>query len=156
MKMYQLVGGAMLVFAAVSSVGLVSIDAEYSQGDRSGTVTKISHKGFVCKTWEGQMSMDNFVPVTNADGTKSMSNSFNFSVKDISYTDANGQTHDVKAQDIVKELQAASQDRGGRYDLHYKQVWHNGACASDTDYYIVDVTKTGTQPATAPKFKPGS
>jgi hypothetical protein len=31
----------------------------YSTGDRAGYVQKFSHKGWVCKTWEGELSMIN-------------------------------------------------------------------------------------------------
>jgi len=31
----------------------------YSNGDRAGYVQKFSHKGWVCKTWEGELSMIN-------------------------------------------------------------------------------------------------
>jgi hypothetical protein len=31
----------------------------YSQGDRAGYVQKFSHKGWLCKTWEGELSMVN-------------------------------------------------------------------------------------------------
>ena len=29
----------------------------YSTGERAGFLQKISHKGFVCKTWEGELSL---------------------------------------------------------------------------------------------------
>lgn len=29
----------------------------YSDGERAGFVQKLSHKGFVCKTWEGELAM---------------------------------------------------------------------------------------------------
>ena len=34
-----------------------SLSWAYSEGDRSGTVLKVSNKGWVCKTWEGELAM---------------------------------------------------------------------------------------------------
>ena len=31
----------------------------YSAGDRAGYVQKLSHKGWVCKTWEGELAQAN-------------------------------------------------------------------------------------------------
>lgn len=43
-----------LVFAAWSAVAL---NYAYSEGDRVGYVLKLSQKGWICKTWEGELSM---------------------------------------------------------------------------------------------------
>jgi hypothetical protein len=45
-----------LVFALWSWVALTYT---YSQGDRAGYVQKFSKKGWICKTWEGELSMIN-------------------------------------------------------------------------------------------------
>ena len=37
----------------------VALSWTYSDGDRAGYVQKFSHKGWVCKTWEGELSMVN-------------------------------------------------------------------------------------------------
>jgi hypothetical protein len=29
----------------------------YSSGERAGWVTKLSNKGYICKTWEGEMAL---------------------------------------------------------------------------------------------------
>jgi hypothetical protein len=43
-----------LVFTVWAGVALTF---SYSEGDRTGYVQKISKKGWVCKTWEGEMAM---------------------------------------------------------------------------------------------------
>jgi hypothetical protein len=37
----------------------VALSWTYSEGDRAGYVQKFSHKGWICKTWEGELSMVN-------------------------------------------------------------------------------------------------
>jgi len=32
----------------------------YSDGDRAGIVQKFSHKGWICKTWEGELAMPTY------------------------------------------------------------------------------------------------
>jgi hypothetical protein len=50
------VGMPAVVFALWSWFAL---SYTYSTGDRAGYVQKFSHKGWVCKTWEGELSMIN-------------------------------------------------------------------------------------------------
>jgi hypothetical protein len=35
----------------------ITLDVAYSNGERVGYVQKISRKGWVCKTWEGELAM---------------------------------------------------------------------------------------------------
>ena len=48
-----------LVFIAVLFAGYtwVMLTWSYSQGERAGYVQKFSHKGWICKTWEGELAM---------------------------------------------------------------------------------------------------
>ncbi|MDB4907000.1 MAG: hypothetical protein JWO05_1784 [Gemmatimonadetes bacterium] len=39
--------------------GWVALSYSYSQGERAGYVQKFSKKGWLCKTWEGELSMAN-------------------------------------------------------------------------------------------------
>jgi hypothetical protein len=120
--------------AFVTAVGgLAGCGAHYSDGNRVGTVSKFSYKGIVCKSWEGQLAMDNFVRDANG-GT---SNTFDFSVTDPA---------------VVKQIQAA-QDSGERVKLTYDQWLINNPCTSSTDYYITAVTPAGAPAAKAPGLK---
>jgi ABC-type phosphate/phosphonate transport system permease subunit len=47
---------AILVMLAVA-YSLFVWKWSYSEGERAGFVQKLSKKGFVCKTWEGELSM---------------------------------------------------------------------------------------------------
>ncbi len=44
------------VFAAWTAIAL---NWSYSEGNRSGYIQKFSHKGWLCKTWEGELAMVN-------------------------------------------------------------------------------------------------
>ena len=89
----------------------VSLNISYSNGERVGYIQKISKKGWVCKTWEGELSMVN-VP-------GSAPQIFTFSVRD-----------EAVARSI---LDAA----GKRVAISYDQ--HRGvpsSCFGETDYFV--------------------
>jgi hypothetical protein len=86
----------------------------YSFGERAGYVQKISKKGWVCKTWEGELAM------INMPGT--LTEKFNFTVHD---------------DNIIKKI---NQSMGKRVTLVYEE--HVGVpftCFGDTGHYITDV-----------------
>jgi len=90
----------------------------YATGERTGYVQKISRKGWVCKTWEGELAMTTFP------GTAPQI--FNFSVRD-----------DAVARQI-------EQTSGRRVALRYDQ--HKGipsACFGETEYFITGVRTVG-------------
>ena len=86
----------------------------YSSGERTGFVQKISNKGWICKTWEGELSM-----VTQPGIPPQL---FTFSVRD-----------QAAAQKLFKL-------GGQRVRLQYEQ--HRGVptdCFGETQYYITGV-----------------
>jgi hypothetical protein len=86
----------------------------YSSGERAGYVQKFSKKGWLCKTWEGELAM------VSIPGT--MSEKFYFTVR-----------HDSIAARI-------NQSMGKRVKLTYKQ--HVGiptSCFGETEYFVADV-----------------
>ena len=86
----------------------------YSSGQRSGYVQKISKKGWLCKTWEGELAM------TTVPGTAPQI--FQFSVRD-----------DAMALRI-------EQAAGQRVALSYQQ--HKGvpsSCFGETEYFVTGV-----------------
>ena len=89
----------------------VSLNISYSNGERVGYIQKISKKGWVCKTWEGELSM------VNVPGAAPQI--FSFSVRD-----------EVVARSI---LDAA----GKRVAITYDQ--HRGvpsSCFGETEYFV--------------------
>ena len=86
----------------------------YSSGERAGYVQKFSRKGWVCKTWEGELAI---VAVPG-----SMPEKFYFTVRN----------------DSVAGL--INQSLGKRVALHYNQ--HKGvptSCFGETEYFVSDV-----------------
>jgi hypothetical protein len=86
----------------------------YSSGERAGYVQKLSKKGWICKTWEGEMAL------VSIPGT--MSEKFYFTVRDDS---------------IAARI---NQTIGKRVALTYKQ--HKGiptSCFGETEYFVADV-----------------
>jgi hypothetical protein len=91
---------------------------DYSDGYRDGIIDKLSIKGLVFKTTEGQMILDGF----GSDGGTISNRIFLFSVKD----DA-----------VKKKLEAIP--NGQRVRLHYHQVYSSWSPNGDTAYYATDV-----------------
>ena len=92
----------------------VALSWSYSSGERAGYVQKFSKKGWVCKTWEGELAM---VSIPG-----SMSEKFFFTVRDDS---------------IAARINAAM---GKRVSLTYQQ--HLGLptrCFGETQYFVVNV-----------------
>ena len=106
-----LIAAAMLLFALYVWIAL-SID--YSEGERAGYVQKVSRKGWLCKTWEGELAMVNL--------PGAMPEIFRFTVRD-----------DAVAQRLNESM-------GRRVRLHYEQ--HMGiptTCFGETSYFVTDV-----------------
>ena len=89
----------------------VALTWSYSSGDRAGYVNKFSRKGWLCKTWEGELT------ITAIPG--SVPEKFPFSVR-----------NDGIADQINKTL-------GKRVTLTYEQ--HKGLpgdCFGETEYFV--------------------
>jgi hypothetical protein len=96
----------------------VSLGYTYSSGERAGYVQKISKKGWICKTWEGELAM------ANLPGT--MPQIFAFTVRNDS---------------IAKVIE---QNAGKQVSLTYDQ--HRGVpttCFGETEYFVTGVHRTG-------------
>ena len=86
----------------------------YSTGERAGYAQKISKRGWLCKTWEGELAMVNL--------PGSMPEIFKFSVR-----------NDSLARAIENNL-------GKRVSLSYEQ--HKGvptSCFGETEYYVTNM-----------------
>jgi hypothetical protein len=63
------------VAAIISALLIPSITlawGEYSQGSRVGIITKFSEKGFLFKTWEGQLNLGGITTSTDNNGNNSV------------------------------------------------------------------------------------
>ncbi len=119
---------AALVVLVLGTWTLITLSYTYSSGERAGYVQKISEKGWICKTWEGEIAMANL--------PGAMPQIFTFSVRD-----------DAIAHQIEKLA-------GQRVSLGYEE--HPGiptSCFGDTAYFVVRVTPitdAAPLPATPP------
>ena len=51
---------ALFAAAVTALIGLyvyAALSWSYSSGERAGWVQKLSHKGWICKTWEGELAL---------------------------------------------------------------------------------------------------
>lgn len=86
----------------------------YSSGDRIGYVQKFSRKGWLCRTWEGELAM---TPVPG-----SAPQIFEFT---------------VPSPDIAKKI---TELEGKKVALHYEEKKGiPSSCFGDTRYFITDV-----------------
>lgn len=93
---------------------MITLGYSYSEGERAGYVQKFSKKGWVCKTWEGELAM------ATMPGT--MPEVFKFSVRD-----------DSVASVLTRTM-------GQRVSISYAQ--HKGvptSCFGETQHYVTGV-----------------
>lgn len=87
----------------------------YSEGYRAGQLVKISHKGVIFKTWEGEVSQG-----------VSEAQIFHFSVED-------------NQKEVIKALQDL---QGKQVRLTYKERFKTFPWLGDTKYYVTKVEET--------------
>jgi uncharacterized protein YwgA len=113
----------------IALIGIIAIFSfsywgTYSEGIRSGMVVKISKKGWIFKTYEGQLNLQTF----GANKSPNMvSESFEFSV-------------DADKQDVIKVLEEASLS-GERVSLKYTERLTKFFWRGDTKYFITEVER---------------
>jgi hypothetical protein len=114
--MFKRVVLPLLVLLLLAALYLFAVTRwSYSSGERAGWVQKLSNKGWVCKTWEGELSM---VSMPGATPEK-----FAFTVTD-----------NAVAERITKAM-------GKRVSLHYDQrVGLPGSCFGETRYYVDNIS----------------
>jgi hypothetical protein len=114
--------GVLLGLIAVAILGLlaytwITLHWSYSEGERAGFLQKFSTRGWVCKTWEGEIlltSMPGAIP-----------EKFEFSVRE---------------PEVARQMTAAI---GKRVVLSYAQ--HKGVptnCFGESEYYVTKVQVT--------------
>lgn len=117
-RLWLILLGVLIVPALLFTLYVGAIFAfSYSEGERAGILQKFSSKGWVCKTYEGELAMSIVPGVTPT--------IWSFSVRD---------------EAVVPRLYQAI---GKRVVLHYKE--HRGVptdCFGLTSYYVTKVTIT--------------
>jgi hypothetical protein len=107
---------AVLIVAAVvlcAGYVMIALNWSYSKGERIGYVQKFSEKGWLCKSWEGELQM---LPVPGA-----MPEKFLFSVRD---------------KTVISKINSSM---GKKASITYEQ--HKGiptTCFGESEYFAVD------------------
>jgi lysophospholipid acyltransferase (LPLAT)-like uncharacterized protein len=108
---------------ALAGFTWLTLHWSYSDGERAGLLQKFSRRGWICKTWEGEMALAT-VATVNAE-------KFLFTVRDA---------------EVAKQLTA---EIGQHVTVHYEQrKWIPTSCFGDTEYFVVSVQPTTPQPIT--------
>jgi hypothetical protein len=115
-----------LLFAAYT---WAMLNWSYASGERAGWIQKLSNKGYICKTWEGEMALVSL--------PGSMPEKFIFTVRD---------------DQTAEKLHAVM---GKRVSLHYEQhILLPTSCFGETEYFVTGVNVIDENPA--PLIVPGN
>jgi hypothetical protein len=113
----SLIVGLSVVVALITAYVLFVLYWSYSSGERAGWVQKFSYKGWICKTWEGELALVS-LPGTTVE-------KFYFTVRD-----------DAVADKISRAM-------GRRVSLQYDQkVGLPTSCFGETRYFVRSITET--------------
>lgn len=118
-----LVLGLLALAVIVAVYTWLALKFEYSNGERAGVLQKFSRKGWVCKTYEGELALYVVAGV--------QPEIWNFTVRD---------------PVLAGRLAAAV---GERAQLHYAE--HRGlpsSCFGDTSYFVDSITAIAAAPVT--------
>jgi hypothetical protein len=98
----------------------------YDEGVRAGNVLRISKKGMIFKTYEGQLNLQTFGALK---GANPIMESFDFSVES-------------GDEQVIKDLQEVALS-GERVNLHYIKRYKTFPWRGDTKYFITRVERVG-------------
>lgn len=117
-----------LVLAVIMTVFFLCLGywGVYDEGVRAGTVLRISKKGIIFKTYEGQLNVETFGALK---GSHPIMEAFDFSVP-------------TTEEHVIKDLQAVALT-GERVNLHYVSRYAIFPWRGDTKYFIIAVERLG-------------
>jgi len=109
-----------LILVVVVVITLLISNFTYSEGNRAGVLIKFSKKGYIFKTYEGELNVGG---MGNIPGTAQANQIWLFSV-----------TNQTVADSLMNM-------EGRRVSLHYRQVLKNMVWEGETDYFVDGVKK---------------
>jgi hypothetical protein len=113
----RLIAALAVLAVLLSAYFWAALSWSYSEGERAGWVQKFSHKGWLCKTWEGELALVS-LPGTTPE-------KFFFTVRD-----------DAVAAEITRHI-------GKRVSLHYEEkVGLPTSCFGETRHFVTGVMLT--------------
>ena len=121
--------GALIIVAASLLLTVLwiwlALKWSFSEGERAGYIQKLSSKGWLCKTWEGEIAM---VTMPGAIPEK-----FSFTVREAAVAE--------KINDLA----------GKRVVLSYQQhKFIPSSCFGETEYFVTSVREVSDQPSALP------
>lgn len=93
----------------------------YSEGTRAGNLIKVSKKGYVFKTYEGQLKLGG-IDLENED--EGLSDTWSFSVTN---------------KEVVEQLEKL---QGAKVIVHYKEINESMPWQGDTNYFVTSVEQS--------------
>ena len=120
----------LIIFIAVILIvgGIIAcyfVFGSYSEGHRSGRIIKISRKGIMFKTYEGQLDVGGLISGGDDGAATTI---WDFSIKD---------------EEVVEALEAAV-DKDTNVKLHYKEKFYQLFFLGDTKYFVDKVITLGS------------
>lgn len=115
--MLRLLSALVVLVLLTALYFFVALSWSYSTGERAGWVQKLSKKGWICKTWEGELAL---VSLPGSSVEK-----FYFTIRD-----------DAVAEQLMKDM-------GKRVSLHYEEkVGLPTTCFGETRHYVTKSVQT--------------
>ncbi len=112
-----------LLLLILSVLGVLAVIGNYSVGYRSGIIMKMSRKGLIVKTYEGQLNTGGFSgDVSGGDMTSMI---WDFSVKS-------------SDKEVIRKIEKAV-NQGKRVKLYYKEKYFKIPFWGDTKYFVDSV-----------------
>ncbi|MFZ4538183.1 hypothetical protein [Propionivibrio sp.] len=116
MALKRLILAVLLLALLAAAYFALVLNWSYSSGERAGWIQKLSDKGWICKTWEGELAL------VSLPGSATVEK-FLFTVRD-----------PLVAAEISKVM-------GQRVSVHYEEkVGLPTSCFGDTRHYVTKVT----------------
>lgn len=111
----------LFLLLSIVSIFLTSCSNNYSNGERIGTVNKLSKKGLIWDTWEGHLNITQ-TGMTSTD-------SWDFSID-----------RDDEPEGLITKLDSAA-EYGWKVKLTYHEVagWNWFSNRGETDYFVTDM-----------------
>jgi len=113
-----------IIFIGIVVIALLVLSyfffGSYSEGNRSGTISKLSRRGIIIKTYEGQLNV----------GGISVDSGHTSALWDFSVS--NGE------KEVIKQLEDAALT-GAHVKLYYKEKFYTFSWRGDTKYFIYKV-----------------
>ena len=122
----KLILGSLTILVLALAVSSFFVFGTYSEGYRAGTIMKLSTKGYIFKTLEGQLNMGG---MAGSDGGDVATTTWAFSV-------------DKGNEQVVSTMENAV-DNGARVKLFYKEKYFQFDWRGETKYFVYKVEEVG-------------